>query len=133
MIIVFRRCKIESALSSHSQADEQHYFYVLHCRDNTLYAGYTKDLERRLQEHNLGKGAKYTRPISRRPATMIFAKVYLSRSAAMKEEYAFKQLSRREKEHYLETEPLTCILPNASIDHSSSSSSPSSPSSPSSN
>ncbi|GGZ77998.1 hypothetical protein GCM10007161_06700 [Ignatzschineria indica] len=95
-----------------------HYFYVLHCRDNTLYAGYTKDLTRRLAEHNLGKGAKYTRPMSRRPATMIFAKRYLSRSAAMKAEYAFKQLPRREKELYLKTEPLSCTLPNVHIDYS---------------
>ncbi|OYQ81558.1 MULTISPECIES: GIY-YIG nuclease family protein [Ignatzschineria] len=90
---------------------QKHYFYVLHCRDNTLYAGYTTDLERRLKEHNLGRGAKYTRLSSRRPAEMIFAAAYPCRSSAMKQEYAFKQLSRKEKEHYLQTQPLTLSLP----------------------
>ena len=47
--------------------ETNHYFYVLHCRDNTFYGGYTTDLARRLQEHNNGTGAKYTRLQKRRP------------------------------------------------------------------
>ncbi len=39
----------------------EHYFYVLFCKDQTFYGGYTTDLSRRLEEHNNGTGAKYTR------------------------------------------------------------------------
>lgn len=78
-----------------------HFFYVLQCRDNTFYAGYTIDINRRLKEHNNGIGAKYTRLEKRRPVIMIHTERFSSKSAAMKQEYAFKQLSRAEKERYL--------------------------------
>ncbi len=80
---------------------ESHFFYVLHCRDNTFYAGYTTDLARRLIEHNDGIGAKYTRLEKRRPAIMIHSEQFSTRSEAMKQEYAFKQLTRKQKERYL--------------------------------
>lgn len=77
------------------------YFYVLYCRDDTLYAGYTTDLNRRFHQHNQGVGAKYTRLPSRRPVKMVYAEIFDSKSQAMKAEYAFKQLSRQQKESYL--------------------------------
>ena len=43
------------------------YFYVLYCSDQTLYGGYTVNLAQRIACHNQGKGAKYTRPSTRRP------------------------------------------------------------------
>lgn len=79
-----------------------HYFYVLHCKDDTFYGGYTTDLARRLKEHNSGKGAKYTHPASRRPAQMIHAEVFTTRSEATKAEAAFKKLPRKQKLVYLE-------------------------------
>ena len=79
-----------------------HYFYVLLCNDNTLYAGYTIDPARRLQEHNDGSGAKYTRVAKRLPVTMIHQECFSSRSEAMKAEAAFKKLTRKQKEAYLE-------------------------------
>jgi len=78
------------------------YFYVLWCKDRSLYAGYTTDLKRREAEHNTGKGAKYTRPASRRPLKMIYAETYETKSQAMQAEAAFKQLTRPKKEQYLE-------------------------------
>lgn len=81
--------------------DKTNYFYVLYCRDNTLYGGYTTNLSRRLKEHNSGQGAKYTRPARRRPAKFLYAEAYPSRSLAMKAEYAFKRQSRVEKEAFL--------------------------------
>lgn len=77
------------------------YFYVLYCKDRSLYAGYTTDLKRREEEHNSGKGAKYTRPKSRRPLKMIYAESHPSRSEATKAEAAFKKLTRPNKEKYL--------------------------------
>lgn len=80
------------------------YFYVLYCRDNTLYGGYTTNIKRRLKQHNDGTGAKYTRMKSKRPVKMLYAEKYSSKSEAMKAEYAFKQLTRRQKERYLVNE-----------------------------
>lgn len=73
-----------------------HYVYVLRCGDDSLYTGYTTDLNRRVWEHNhSNKGAKYTR--SRRPVVLVHSESYPSRSEAMKREYAIKQLSRADK------------------------------------
>ncbi len=74
---------------------KEHYFYVLSCKDSSLYAGYTNDLQRRVRFHNEGKGAKYTR--GRGPVKLIFSKPYSTKSEALKAEYAFKQLNRKKK------------------------------------
>ncbi|WP_276273296.1 GIY-YIG nuclease family protein [Haloarcula litorea] len=73
-----------------------HYAYVLRCSDDTLYTGYTTDVERRVREHDAGEGAKYTR--GRRPVELVHVESFESRSAAMSREYEIKQLSRAEKE-----------------------------------
>ena len=88
-----------------------HYFYVLLCKDDTFYGGYTTDLARRLNEHNQGIGAKYTKLAKRRPLQMIHAESFATRSEAQKAEYAFKQLTRRQKENYLRIHP-SVTLPN---------------------
>ncbi|WP_047999899.1 GIY-YIG nuclease family protein [Lactiplantibacillus herbarum] len=80
---------------------KQYYFYVLLCADQTLYGGFTDDLERRLATHNAGKGAKYTRVKSRRPLTMIYHETYDDKSSALKAEYAFKHQPRTAKLKYL--------------------------------
>ena len=69
------------------------YVYILRCRDDTLYTGITDDLNRRLEAHNAGKGAKYTR--GRGPVKLCYSEE--SYSAALKREYAIKQLSRADK------------------------------------
>jgi putative endonuclease len=82
--------------------NNQHYFYVLTCRDGSLYGGYTNNLERRIKLHNEGKGAKYTR--GRGPVILTFAKGFVSKSEALKAEYYFKQLSRKQKIEFLTEE-----------------------------
>jgi putative endonuclease len=47
--------------------------YIIECADGSLYVGSTVDLERRISEHNLGLGAKYTRLSRRRPVTLVWA------------------------------------------------------------
>ncbi|WP_102273324.1 GIY-YIG nuclease family protein [Cytobacillus massiliigabonensis] len=79
--------------------NSHHYFYVLHCKDNSLYAGYTNNLDRRVKLHNEGKGAKYTR--GRGPVKLVFSKSYDNKSEALKAEYEFKQWSRKKKEDFL--------------------------------
>ena len=70
--------------------------YLLRCADNTLYAGWTNDLERRLEAHNAGRGAKYTR--GRGPVSLVWAQGFESKKEAMAEEARIKNLSRAEKE-----------------------------------
>lgn len=68
---------------------------MVRCADGTLYTGYTTDVRRREAAHNAGKGAKYTR--SRLPVQLVWAEQCPDKSAALRREYALKQLSRREK------------------------------------
>lgn len=71
------------------------YTYILKCADGSLYTGWTNDLEKRVIEHNEGRGAKYTKP--RRPVELIYYEVFNTKREAMRREYAIKQMSRMEK------------------------------------
>lgn len=73
------------------------YWYMVLCADGTLYTGVTTDPDRRLRQHNSGKGAKYTRPSGRRPVEMVFTQEAESKVAAYKLEYANKQMPRSMK------------------------------------
>lgn len=77
-----------------------HYTYIVKCNDNTYYTGYTNDLEKRIQTHNAGKGAKYTK--GRRPVKLIYYEEYEKKCDAMRREWEIKQLSRKEKEQLIE-------------------------------
>lgn len=72
------------------------YTYIVKCRDNTYYTGWTKDLDRRMQAHNRGNGAKYTR--SRRPVCLVYYEAYRTKEEAMRREREIKRMSRKEKE-----------------------------------
>ncbi len=72
------------------------FVYMLRCADGSLYAGVTKDVDRRCRQHNAGTASRYTR--SRRPTCLIYQEAQPSRSAALKRETAIKALTRREKE-----------------------------------
>lgn len=71
------------------------YTYILRCKDDSLYCGWTNDLHKRLAAHNAGKGAKYTR--SRHPVTLVYYETFDTKEDAMRREYAIKQLSRTKK------------------------------------
>lgn len=71
------------------------YVYILRCSDNTLYTGWTNNLEKRLKSHNEGKGAKYTK--SRLPVQIVYYEEFEDKKEAMKREYEIKQLTREEK------------------------------------
>lgn len=72
------------------------YTYIVKCRDNTYYTGWTKDLDRRMKAHNSGTGAKYTR--SRRPVRLVYYEAYGTKEEAMRREREIKRMSRKEKE-----------------------------------
>lgn len=71
------------------------YVYILRCRDNSLYTGWTNNLERRVKAHSSGKGAKYTK--ARLPIELVYFEEFEDKIEAMKREYAIKQLKRKEK------------------------------------
>ncbi|MHA6252923.1 GIY-YIG nuclease family protein [Oceanobacillus sp. CAU 1775] len=75
--------------------DRIHLVYILKCKDNTLYTGYTNDLPNRLKMHTEGKGAKYTR--GRGPFEVVYTEAFLTKEEAMRREYEVKKLSRMEK------------------------------------
>lgn len=72
------------------------YTYIVKCSDDTLYTGWTNDIEKRLEAHNSGKGAKYTK--TRRPVSLVYLEKFRTKEEAMKREYAIKQMSRKKKE-----------------------------------
>ena len=69
--------------------------YILRCSDNTLYTGWTNDIEARLAAHNSGQGAKYTR--GRRPVELVYLERFDTRQEAMRREVYIKRLSRADK------------------------------------
>ena len=77
------------------------YIYILECGDGSLYTGVTTDLDRRLAEHNTGRGSKYT--AARLPVRLVFSERHADRSAAQKREASIKRMPRRKKLALLET------------------------------
>lgn len=75
---------------------KKNYTYMVRCKDGSLYTGWTNNLEKRLQAHNEGSGAKYTK--TRRPVELVYYEEYESKTQAMKREYEIKQLSKKKKE-----------------------------------
>lgn len=76
------------------------YVYMLLCADGSLYTGWTNNLAKRLESHQAGKGAKYTR--SRLPVALAYYEEYETESDARKRECAIKKLSRQKKEKLLQ-------------------------------
>lgn len=75
------------------------HLYILRCKDDTLYTGITTDVEKRLEVHQSGKGAKYTR--GRGPLELVYREKCGSHSEALKRELQIKQLTRAQKEALL--------------------------------
>ena len=75
--------------------------YLLTCSDGTLYCGATNNLQNRLETHNRGKGAKYTR--GRLPVRLRASRGGLTKSQALSLEYRVKKASRNRKEEILES------------------------------
>lgn len=78
-----------------TQESETWFVYLLRCSDDTLYCGATNNLDRRIKQHNEGKGARYTR--GRGPVTLIKSWIFPTKSEALSFEYKVKQLPRAEK------------------------------------
>ena len=70
------------------------YTYIVKCSDGSLYTGWTNNLEKRIKDHNAGRGAKYTK--ARRPVVLVYKEEFPTKQEAMKREWEIKRLSRKE-------------------------------------
>ena len=84
-----------SAIKLEGCLDNNWLFYIVKCRDGSLYSGITNNIEKRLQQHNAGKGAKYTS--GRRPVTLVYSESCIDISAARIRELQVKNFSRIKK------------------------------------
>ena len=75
---------------------ETNYTYLLRCADGSLYAGWTNDLEKRLEAHQSGKGAKYTK--AHLPVELVYHETFDTKEEAMRREYELKQMTKAQKE-----------------------------------
>ena len=78
--------------------------YIVRCEDDSRYTGIAKDVAARLEKHNSGRGAAYTR--ARRPVRLLYREDRLTRSAALVREAHIKALPRSRKEGLIAESPL---------------------------
>ena len=71
------------------------YTYILECSDGSFYTGWTNNLEKRINCHNKGKGAKYTR--GRLPLKLVYFEEFIEKIDAQNREYVIKHLTRNDK------------------------------------
>ena len=71
------------------------YTYIVECADGSLYCGWTNDLDKRIKDHNAGKGAKYTK--TRLPVKLVYFEEFDTKEEAMSREWHIKQLRREKK------------------------------------
>ena len=85
--------------------ESEWYLYMLRCKDGSLYTGITTNIEKRLEAHRSGKGAKYTR--GRGPLTLVYRETCRDHSRALKRELEIKALTADQKNRLVESGP--CI------------------------
>ena len=83
------------------RALKAYFCYMVECADGTYYTGWTTDPERRVRQHNRGKGAKYTR--DRGPVRLVYTEEQPDRSSAMRREYQIKRMKRGAKEKMIKS------------------------------
>lgn len=75
------------------------YLYILKCKDGTLYTGIATDVQKRLEMHRSGKGAKYTR--GRGPLELVYSEECENHSQALKRECEVKKLTKERKQQLI--------------------------------
>ena len=71
------------------------YTYIVRCADGSLYTGWTNNIEKRIQDHNNKKGAKYTK--TRAPVTLVYLEEHGTKEEALRRECFIKTLTRKQK------------------------------------
>jgi len=75
------------------------FLYILACADGSFYIGYTDDLDKRMEQHDLGLGCAYT--ARRRPVKLIHTQAFETRYEALSMERKLKGWSRAKKLAYM--------------------------------
>lgn len=75
--------------------NKKYYTYIILTIDNTLYCGFTDDVQKRFQAHLAGKGAKYTR--AHKPEKLLYQACFDTKVEALKEERRIKAMTRKQK------------------------------------
>lgn len=70
--------------------------YIVECSDGSFYTGWSNNVNKRVDKHNAGKGAKYTK--WRRPVKLVFRHWCYNKAYALKFERFIKQFTRAQKE-----------------------------------
>ena len=81
-----------------------YYCYIVECANGTYYTGWTTDPVRRTHQHNLGRGAKYTR--QHRPVQLVYVEPQPDRGQAQRREFAIKKLNRLQKQKLIQSAPV---------------------------
>ncbi|MFW5898773.1 MAG: GIY-YIG nuclease family protein [Candidatus Saliniplasma sp.] len=81
------------------------FVYMLRLNDDSLYTGITKDIDRRIKEHEEGRGSKYVR--GRTPVKLVYSERCTNRSEALKREAEIKSWSKSKKENFVEEKKVT--------------------------
>jgi putative endonuclease len=81
---------------SESGESSQWFVYIVECKNKALYTGITSNIERRIKEHNLGKGGHYTK--IHIPVELLWKEIHPNRSSALQGESQIKRWTRRKKE-----------------------------------
>ena len=89
-------------MTSEGRSDDQWFVYIIECDDNALYTGISVDVQRRVEQHRSGRGAKFFR--SRRVRRLVYLEAGHSRSTATRREMAIKRLSPAGKRSLLDSD-----------------------------
>lgn len=81
----------------------RYFVYIVECCDGTLYTGITNDLQKRIEVHNSGKGAKYTK--GRTPVRLVYSEISSSHGEALRRELEIKRMTKAQKESLFESVP----------------------------
>lgn len=87
----------------HRRDGHMNYTYILECCDGSYYTGWTNNLEKRIADHNAGRGAKYTK--SHLPVKLVYFETFDVKEEAMRREYQIKQMTRKQKEKLIYNYP----------------------------
>lgn len=82
------------------------FVYIVECKDKSLYVGITTDIEKRINDHNSGKGCHYTK--YRKPVKLLFYEKHKNRSSAVKRELEIKKFNRAKKFDLIKNDFLSC-------------------------
>ena len=92
--MVSERSESNQLVSEHRESN-QWFVYIIECRNKTLYTGITNNIERRIKEHNLGKGGHYTK--IHIPVELLWKEIHPSRSSALQREFQIKRWTKKKK------------------------------------